>query len=313
MIAHIGCGYWGKNIVRTLDELDILSAVYDFDHAVANDFSKKYGLPSYDLETILDDQSIKGISIATPARTHFSIARQALTAGKSVFIEKPICLDVEEANQLKRIAGEQGLEIMVGHLMHYHCGFLKLKSLIHEKTFGNILRIKSYRKSFGILRHEEDVIWSFAPHDISMVMSFFDHKNVDNLQVLRNKIFNQNTDAALISYNCDGVPVSIDVDWASSYKQQRLEVYCETGLIILDDTLPEGQKLYCMKSCFSETSLTQKTAMDQEVIYYQHLHSPLMGEMSAFKELINNHSQCANDVDEAILVLKILKEIESHE
>ena len=313
MIAHIGCGYWGKNIVRTLNSLKILSAVYDFDASVRQSFISEYELENRDLNSILDDESILGVSIATPAHTHFKIAEQSLLAGKSVFIEKPICLDLNEAKELKKIADDRNLKIMVGHLMHYHCGFMKLKDLIYRRAFGEIIKIKSYRKSFGILRQEEDVIWSFAPHDISMIMALFKDKNISNLGVMRNKIFNANTDAAIVSYGCMGVPISIDLDWTSSYKQQRLEVYCDKGVVILDDTLPEEQKLFSMQADFSETALMQKTALKSQVISYEHLHDPLTGEMQAFHDLLVNQSECINDVDEAILVLKILKEIESHD
>jgi UDP-2-acetamido-3-amino-2,3-dideoxy-glucuronate N-acetyltransferase len=311
MIAHIGCGYWGRNIVRTLNSLNILRAVYDFDTSVRQSFSNEYNLDDRDLNSILDDESILGISIATPANTHFEIARQALLAGKSVFIEKPICLDLNEAKDLKKIADNRNLKIMVGHLMHYHCGFMKLKGLIDRREFGEILKIKSYRKSFGILRQEEDVIWSFAPHDLSMIMALFEDKNIFNLKVIRDKIFNANTDAAIVSYSCGDVSVSIDVDWTSSYKQQRLEVYCKKGVVILDDTLPEGKKLFSMQADFSESALMQKTTLKSQIISYENLHDPLAGEMKAFRDLLIDKSECINDVDEATMVLKILKEIES--
>jgi UDP-2-acetamido-3-amino-2,3-dideoxy-glucuronate N-acetyltransferase len=307
LIAHIGCGYWGKNIAQTLSKLEILSGVHDFNDIVRKDFLQKYNLPEVDFETLLNDESIRGITIATPSDTHFEIAKKVLSCGKHVFIEKPISLKLDEAYNLKKIAEKNNLKIMVGHLMHYHDAFKSLKEHASKENIGVIKRIKSYRKSFGILRIDEDVIWSFAPHDISMALSLANGRNIKNLQCLKKSFFRKNTDSASISFDISDISVEIDIDWASSYKQQRFEVYGENGIIIFEDTNKDNEKLMIAKTQFNERVLAKKNILEFSPISYKKLNDPLTNEMLAFKKLILDSDDCYTDVDEAIDVLKVLE------
>lgn len=307
MIAHIGCGYWGKNIARTLQRHNILSAVYDFDDSVNNNFCEEFNFDNHSLEKILNNKQIKGCSLATPADSHYELSKRILDSGKHLFVEKPICLSIDHARELKDLSSSKNLVVMVGHLMHYHSGFVKMKNLIEEGSFGAIRRIKSYRKSFGIIRDSEDVIWSFAPHDISMVFALMDCYQAKNLNLTRKKFFNENTDSALITFYCDDVPIEIDLDWSSSYKQQRLEVYCEKGMLILDDTNEKGNKLLESRQAFNYSDLKQKSSPEYNSVKYSDELLPLDAEMLAFKESIQyNNFNFKNNIDEAISVLKVL-------
>tara|TARA_B100002019_G_scaffold289666_1_gene305739 strand:- start:9698 stop:10639 length:942 start_codon:yes stop_codon:yes gene_type:complete len=310
MIAHIGCGYWGKNISNTLFNQGILSAVHDFDAKIHKEYSRKYSLPLLSFNEILANKDILACSVATPAASHYEISKKILLSGKHLFVEKPICLKIEHANELKHIADKKNLKIMVGHLLHYHAGFQELKNILQKKTFGSIKRIKSYRKSFGILRLDEDVIWSFAPHDISMALSIARTHDTSNLAIQRRKYFNKNTDSASISFTCNNIPVEIEVDWCSSEKIQRFEVYCENGIIILDDTLNIEKKLKKLEINFSTKSLQNKNHLDFEPVIYQNSMLPLEAELIAFyKSFTQNNFEIYNDVNEAISVLRVLTEI----
>ncbi len=315
MIAHIGCGYWGKNIASTLYKQNLLSEIYDFDSEVNAEFSKKYNLKTISsMSEILSNSDVIACSLATPAISHYELSKDILNSGKHLFVEKPICLSVNEAVALRDIANQNSLKIMVGHLMHYHAGFKKMKKILFGNELGAIRRIKSYRKSFGILRSDEDVIWSFAPHDISMALSVTSSFEYDDLNVTRKKFFDENTDSANISFTSNDIKVEIDLDWSSSYKQQRFEVYCENGIAVLDDTLPENEKLFVIETKFSQFQLKTKNILSQKFIPCDYSLLPLEAELLEFKNLITHKiHDCYNNAEEAISVLKVLKEAESYE
>ncbi len=169
-IAVIGCGYWGKNLIRNFYELGVLSAVSDSDKLLAKEFSEKYKVPSLTFEEVLNS-SVRGVVIAAPAKYHAKLTIDALEANKHVYVEKPLAMNKKEADEMIKKSNKKGMHLMVGHLLQYHPVFKKLKEMNEEKDFGDIQYIYSNRFSFGKIRSEENVIWSFAPHDISMILS----------------------------------------------------------------------------------------------------------------------------------------------
>ena len=165
-LAVIGCGAWGKNVVRTVHRLGYLAAVVDpSEVGQKNAADIAPDLPCYsDIKKVLDDDSIQGVMIATPAETHFAIARDAILAGKDVFVEKPMTIEVGEAAKLVCLAETEDKLLMVGHLLEYHPAICKIEQMIQSGELGNIQYIVSNRLNLGKLRTEENVLWSFAPH-----------------------------------------------------------------------------------------------------------------------------------------------------
>ena len=168
-IAQIGCGYWGENLIRNFMELEALYAIYDENKQLLKNKSQKHCIKSIPYEEILGRDDISSVVIATPAETHFRIAKDCLLNNKNVFVEKPLCINMQDAKELDQISSEKGLILMVGHLLQYHDHFIELKNLVESARMGNVLRVRSCRKSFGKARFNEDVVWSFAPHDVSMI------------------------------------------------------------------------------------------------------------------------------------------------
>ena len=171
-IAVAGCGYWGKNLVRNFAELGALHTICDANPSVLRQLHSSY--PAVNTETeysqVLQNKEIKGVVISTPAILHYEMARQALLAGKDVFVEKPLALKVEEGKELVESAEKNNQVLMVGHLLEYHPGVVKLKELIDKGELGKIRYIYSNRLNLGQFRTEEDIMWSFAPHDISVIL-----------------------------------------------------------------------------------------------------------------------------------------------
>jgi len=171
-ITHVGLGYWGKNILRNLYELNLLHTACDTDQSILSEMMEQFpGVKCVaSPEDVLSDPDIKAMTIATPAVTHYELARKALVSGKDVFVEKPLALNVKEGEELIGIAKDTGRILMVGHILQYHPAVIKLKELISSGELGKIHYVYSNRLSIGKLRTEENILWSFAPHDISVIL-----------------------------------------------------------------------------------------------------------------------------------------------
>lgn len=176
-LGLIGVGHWGRHLARNFSSLNALAAFADTCAEARADCAARYpGAAIHDsASALIAEADIEAVVIATPAATHGALVDEALTAGKHVFVEKPLCLDVGEARKLKSKAEQVGLTLMVGHLMLYHPAFIALKSTFEAGTLGNLRYIHSNRLSLGKIRREETVLWSFAPHDISMILQLTGH------------------------------------------------------------------------------------------------------------------------------------------
>ena len=169
-IAHVGHGYWGRNLARNFFELGHLAAIVDPNPNAAKQAAEAYGVRAASFDEVLSDPAIDGVSIASPAGQHFAQATAAIEAGKHVYVEKPLALDVSEAQRLCALAEARGRILMVGHLLQYHPCYLRLRELVAQGELGRLLHVYSNRLSLGKFRNEENVLWSFAPHDISMIL-----------------------------------------------------------------------------------------------------------------------------------------------
>jgi len=144
-VAVIGCGYWGRNLVRNFAELGALAAICDPDQATASQLSARYGAPVAALDPMLRDPAIAGVAIAAPAAQHAALATAALEAGKHVFVEKPLALTVPEAERLCALAEQRDRLLMVGHLLQYHPAFIALRELVRDGALGRLQYLYSNR------------------------------------------------------------------------------------------------------------------------------------------------------------------------
>ena len=170
-VAVIGCGRWGTNLVRNYAQLRVLKAVSDVNKNAAEKATFEYGVEARSIDEILQDDGIGAVALATPVSTHFEIASRALSSNKHVFVEKPLALTVQDARKLQKLAQLRQRVLMVGHLMRYHPGFLRLAYMASRGKLGNLRYIYSNRLNLGAFRTEENILWSFAPHDVSMVLA----------------------------------------------------------------------------------------------------------------------------------------------
>lgn len=310
-IALFGCGRWGKNLARNLHELDELAVIVDAaDQAklVASDFGVDH-MPS--VGSLLDDPSIKGVAIATPASTHFEIAKMALEAGKGVFVEKPIALSTAEGQQLVALAESRRQVLMVGHLLQYHPIFIRLKQLVDDGTLGNVRYIASSRLNLGTVRAEENVIWSFSPHDISMVLALAgsapDKVSAIGSFVLPQAIADMGT-VHLEWYS--GIRADITSSWLLPEKEQKIVVVGDKAMAVFSDTLPWEQKLKIYHNHVNFVDGVPKAVAGEIKAEDVPLGEPLKMEMQHFLSCLDGRDTVRTDGREATNVLAVLKAAE---
>jgi UDP-2-acetamido-3-amino-2,3-dideoxy-glucuronate N-acetyltransferase len=240
-VAVIGCGYWGKNLVRNFFELGALRCVCDPKQEVLDEARSRYDVRmATDIPDVLADPEIDAVVIAAPAVQHYDLARRSLAAGKDVYVEKPLALHADEGRQLIELAAEQQKILMVGHILQYHPAILQLKQLIRDGEFGQLQYIYSSRLNLGKLRSEENILWSFAPHDISAVLYLLDELparvSSHGGTYLNSQIFDTTVTT------CDfrsGVKAHIFVSWLHPFKEQKLTIVGSKRMAVFDDVESE--------------------------------------------------------------------------
>ena len=314
-IGLIGVGYWGKNLLRNLHSLGVLEGCYDTSSEELKALSNKYSDISYfnNLEDLLNNKSITAVCIATPAVTHGDMVIKALNAGKHVFVEKPMCLDVSQAENIIKLSEKLNLKLMVGHLLLYHPAFIAISRSVKEGRLGKLRYLYSTRLSLGKFRKEENALWSFAPHDISMILSLVEDEpltvNAFGGSYLSNSI--ADTSITMLKFPSN-IRAHIFVSWLHPYKDQRLIVIGDKAMAVFQDTVSGPEKLMIYKHTAKwdgDLPLIEK-AKGEPIIYDQDLE-PLQEECKAFIDLVKNNKVPPSDGHEGFRVLKVLKKADS--
>lgn len=233
-VTVIGCGYWGKNLVRNFHQLGALAMVCDTTaegRAVAAKIA-----PGVPVAASLDDVTTGAVVIATPAETHFALVHDALSAGRDVFVEKPMALTYDQGRQLVRLAEAKQRILMVGHVLEYHPAILKLRELIRDDRLGKIRYIYSNRLSLGKVRREENILWSFAPHDIAVILRLMETAPFQVVACGGSYVQPNIADVTITNLLFDnGVRAHIFVSWLHPFKEQRLVVIGSQKMASFDD------------------------------------------------------------------------------
>jgi UDP-2-acetamido-3-amino-2,3-dideoxy-glucuronate N-acetyltransferase len=245
-IAVVGSGFWGKNLVRNYHALGVLRAICDSNPEQLAQF--RTACPGVDLvddfARVLADPEVRAVVIALPAALHHEYARRALLAGKDVYVEKPLALEVEHARELIALARERRAILMVGHLLQFHPAFVKLKQLAQAGELGRIQYIYSTRLSLGKIRREESSLWSFAPHDISMILSLANEMPSEVVAVGGNYLHTSIADVTTTHLSFPGgIKAHIFVSWLHPFKEQKLVVVADKKMAVFEDTQPWDRKI----------------------------------------------------------------------
>ena len=311
-IAVIGAGYWGKNLVRNFSQLEVLKSVCDQDHDIRSKLSKDYPEVTVtdDFDAVLNDTDIVGVVISAPAALHFDLARKALMADKHVFVEKPLALTYQDGKGLVELAEARQKILFVGHILHYHPAVVKLKELINSGSIGRIEYIYSRRLSLGKIRREENILWSFAPHDISIILSLVgeDPYYVDS--VGSNFLHARIADITMTNLKFpSGIGAHIFVSWLNPFKEQRLVVVGSRGMLMFDDTKPVEEKLvlYPHTINWKNGMPVPEKAESNAIDISQSWEEPLKAECRAFLSAMDTGFKPITSGDEGLRVLRILE------
>jgi len=317
-LALIGGGYWGKNLIREFNNCGVLETICDLNLEELKKYNKLY--PEIKTTTqwntdVLKNKDITSVCISLPADLHYLFAKNALLADKDVYIEKPITLDINQAKELVELAKDKNKILMVGHLLHYHPCIQKIKTLIKNDTIGIIKSITCNRLNLGKVRKEENVLWSFAPHDISVVLSLCGNKLPNSyecfgIDILKKKIHDITN--SILKFNDDKIHVNINTSWINPTKEQKMTIIGEKGIIIFDDTKDNDEKLMLhldhIKINDVQDYILNKD--NKEYIKCDFDNSPLLNECKHFTECCLTRKNPITDGEEGLRVLTVLDNLQ---
>lgn len=316
-IAIIGIGAWGMNHVRNFAELQDanLYACCDLNLQRLNQISKAYPgtQTTQDYEQILNDSAVDAVVIAASAATHFHLAKQALQAGKHVFIEKPMTLDVAEAEELIRLSEQAGLVLMVGHLMEYHPGTEKLKQLICDGELGKIYYFYSQRVNLGKIRADENALWSFAPHDISMMLYLLNQFPINVSARGESYLQKGIHDVVFVTLRFPNqVMANIHLSWLDPHKIRKITVVGSKKMAVFDDVdSAEKIKIYDhgVEPNHKVVSYSESFTLRYGDIIIPHIRmtEPLKIECQHFLDCIQRGQRPRSDGQDGLRVVKVLQ------
>lgn len=305
-VAVVGCGYWGKNLVRVFCDLDALGCVCDRDASRQAAGKVPTTVPFIDsFADVLANPEWGAVAIATPAVTHYRMVREALQAGKDVYVEKPLALRAEEGAALVDLAERNGRVLMVGHILLYHPAIVKLRELVHEGALGRVLYCYSNRLNMGLIRTEENILWSFAPHDISVLLHLLGEEPVAVESGGQSYLTPGVVDVTLSTLKfASGVTAHIFVSWLHPSKEQRLVVVGSEKMAVFDDTAPQKLQLYPHRVEWSGRS---PRAVKAEAIAVELPQAePLREECRHFLDCVAGRRRPLSDGHEGLRVLRVL-------
>jgi len=318
-IAVVGCGYWGKNLVRNFAELGALHTVCDSSHEVLSRFEALYPNVNREtnLEAVLASEAVKGVVIALPVALHYSVAKQALLAGKDVFVEKPFASNSSEGGELVELSEERKLILMVGHLMLYHPAVDVLKRHIQSGDLGEIYYLYSTRVNLGQVRSDESALWRLTPHDISLFLyllgTYPEVVSAQGISYVQPHV----EDVVFVTLRFpENVLAHIHASWLDPHKIRQLTVVGSKKMAVFDDMDPQHKlKIYdqgVVDDYDTASSPSGTLALRSEGIFFPRvdLTEPLSLECRHFVNCIESRSQPLSNGKQGLDVVRIVERIE---
>lgn len=318
-LAVCGIGNWGKNLAKHFYQLGALTVICDSraDHLGTISGSYRGVRINTDYEEVLRDPSIDAVALAVPTPRHHEFARKALLAGKHVFVEKPIALEVRHAEELCAIADKRKLKLMVGHLLLYHPAHQKLREIIARKELGDIYYLYTQRLNLGQVRKDENAMWSLAPHDISVMLDLFNarpksvsangHSYIQRSRGIEDVIF-------MDFVFKDGRAAHIHLSWLDPHKVRRITLVGSRKMVVFDDMEPSEKLRIYDKGVDHDKSLSQPAGVSAMVLRVGEVHAPMVGnieplqvECGHFIECIQKDLKPRSDGRNGLEVLRILE------
>ncbi len=308
-ICVVGGGKWGQNHIKTLYQLGNLGAIVEANAERLNELLKLYPVEGFtELEQALE-QDFDGFTVAVPAPLHYEVAKKIIESGKSVLVEKPMTLSAETSKELVELAQRKGVQLMVGHVLLFHPAIRKIKEIIDSGELGNLYYLYSNRLNLGTVRTEENVFWSFAPHDISVLDYFVGHP-AEKIVSKGSKFLQEEVyDVTITQLDYpNNVHAHIFVSWLHPFKEQRLVVIGSKGMVSFDDATAEKEIKFYDKRIDFEKGIPVKVENPTRIIPYEQ-KQPLTEELKYFIEHLDKTIEIANG-QSGLEVVKVLEEAE---
>lgn len=307
-VVVVGTGYWGKNLVRNFHELNALYGVCDTDPEKTEKFKNEYpNIKAFSSFTeVLNNHEVDAVIITVPAELHYQLTKEALMADKDVFCEKPLAIHLEEGRELAELAKANKRILMVGHLLEYHPAILKLKELVDSGKLGNIHYIYSSRLNLGKIRREENILWSFAPHDISVILLLLNEIPISVSAHGRNYLHQEIADITVTNLSFkSGVKSHIFVSWLHPYKEQKLIVVGGKKMAVFDDVAKEDKLLLYPHKIDWVDRIPVPREEDAQVVTFEK-KEPLKEECSHFLNCLKNREEPRTNGNKGVQVLEVL-------
>ena len=310
-LALVGAGYWGRNLARNFHSIGALRMLCDSSPSTLNSYGEDYSSVRkvVTLDQVLEDSAVTEIAIAAPAPAHYRIARAAIEAGKDVYVEKPLCLDESEALELVDLAEQRGRILMVGHLLQYHPCVQKLQVMINAGELGKLCYLTSNRLNLGKIRKEENALWSFAPHDISVILSIAGKRLPEEVRCIGDSYLTDGvSDTTLTAMRFGGrLRAHIYVSWLNPFKEQKLTVVGSEGMVVFDDTRPWAEKLIVFRRYLTwaegQNPIPSKASSEAVIVPEA---EPLRAECEHFVICCRERKPPRTDGREGLRVLQVL-------
>lgn len=316
-LGMVGLGYWGPNLLRNFDQLSdcCVNICCDLDAGRLASAKEQYPylMITADYNALLNDPDLDAIIIATPARTHYTFALKALQHGKHLFIEKPLTLEVQHAIELVELSEDMDRILMVGHLMEYHPAIEKLRDLIQSGELGQIHYLYAQRVNLGRIRHDENALWSLAPHDFSVAMYLLDAEP-ENVAA-RGAAYLQEGIDDVVFVNLqfpDGIMAHIQLSWLDPHKLRLTTIVGSEKMVVFDDMeTTEMVKIY-NKGVDHTTDYTSygealSPRFGDVTIPYIKMTEPLKLECQHFLDCIVSHRKPRSDGRDGLRVVRVLQ------
>lgn len=310
-IAHAGVGGWGKNVVRVIGELADLAWVCDTDPARQAEYAERYPAAriSASLDEALADGTVDAVVIATPVPTHFALAKSALEAGKHVFVEKPPAMRAEEMEQLAALARSTGKTLMPGHLLLYHPGLAKVKELVDTGELGDIACVYGNRQNLGVIRSNENALWSLGVHDLSVILWLLGEEpsevvahGVDYLQKgIEDVVF------CFLRFP-SGKVAHMHLSWLDPHKMRKMTVVGREKMVVFDDMELERKVTVYEKAPWEPAEIYGEWRTRTGDIYSPKIANdePLRLELQHFLRLVENGPGDYHEATDGLAVVRAL-------
>lgn len=312
----VGGGNWGKNLARNFHALGALHTVCDTNEALLSTYEETYpGISvTANFTAALQHPCINKVAIAAPAALHYVFAAQALKAGKDVYVEKPLCLDSLEGEKLVAQAKQHQSILMVGHLLQYHPCVQRLQELVADGELGKLQYIVSNRLNLGSIRTEENALWSFSPHDISVILSLCGNNMPEQVRCVGQSYLSKDIiDLSMLTMRFKGdLRAHIHASWLHPFKEQKLVVIGSAGMAVFDDIKPWHEKLalYRQPITWSHGNIPKINNFPPVFINIPQ-SEPLQNECSHFLNCCQMRQRPKTDGYEGLRVLKVLQAAQS--